>query len=353
MNAEQKQDIMNIERKELNGFFRNFPKNKIPLTLLEIGGKSHLEDPINNYMAFFFDKNQIHGLGDMFIQSLLKLYGHEYSSSERLEVFREVVTDKGRIDILIVLDNEVIIIEGKVYHNLKTNPLDDYVAYTKHKYPDKEPIKVVLSLYKETMRDDFKNITFQQLFDEVLLNLGTYATTANSFYTAFLIDFYNTLKKLRMGKISEETLSYIQNNKEKFIAVHSTLDTFYREIKNKSNSVNEELKKRDIPIDFSNTWTNRKELKEVTSWNFKKDIILSKDPYLKTRISVEGWEVEIWTKDLANEFFNQILDLGTGFESEENSSSQEHFIRLGVYPYHTRDVSEKIEVLMRKISKIK
>jgi PD-(D/E)XK nuclease superfamily len=56
-----------------------------PKTLLEIARFPHSELAHSNILAFFLDPNEEHGLGDTFLNSLLKTADSELASGERIQ----------------------------------------------------------------------------------------------------------------------------------------------------------------------------------------------------------------------------------------------------------------------------
>ncbi|NJB84197.1 PD-(D/E)XK nuclease family protein [Wenyingzhuangia aestuarii] len=151
---------------------------KTYLEILEVHDK---EVPIANLLAFFFRNKEVHGLGDLFIKSLLKTKIYEldikkypystdtlisqgntekeqqlmFNSISNVKVETEVKTSKDkdnnkRIDILIDTDKFVICIEFKINHKLN-NPLETYkhhIAKT-YKDSDKQIFYIVLTPSKK------------------------------------------------------------------------------------------------------------------------------------------------------------------------------------------------------------
>lgn len=141
-------------------------------TILDIMGCTALENRWSDLYKFFFDVNEEHGLGDLFIRSLENLIGEEEGWMRNFNILREDSTkdmteyveeelldnsigtgnkkEKGRIDLLIVGANKkAIIIENKVYATIvgNDNPLVQYVDTVKRKgYEDIK--KIVLAINK-------------------------------------------------------------------------------------------------------------------------------------------------------------------------------------------------------------
>jgi len=109
-----------------------------PKTFLGIAKQPHYENVMSNIYAFYFKVEEVHGMHDLFITSLLEIINESKLGSIKkvneisdFEVETEVSTKKGgRIDLLLSSQNHAIIIENKVLHNLK-NDLEDYLTSDK------------------------------------------------------------------------------------------------------------------------------------------------------------------------------------------------------------------------------
>lgn len=106
---------------------------KRPKTFLGIAKQPHYENVMSNIYAFYFNVDEVHGMQDLFINSLLEIINESKLRDQKkvaaisdFEVSTEVSTKKnGRIDILLSSEDHAIIIENKVYHTLNNN-LEDY-----------------------------------------------------------------------------------------------------------------------------------------------------------------------------------------------------------------------------------
>jgi len=79
-------------------------------TILEIGKNLHYENVISNYLQFYLNPNNNHGFDDLLLKIIFNLWDNEKEIfySESLQIKREVSTDKGRIDLLIIGDDFVM-----------------------------------------------------------------------------------------------------------------------------------------------------------------------------------------------------------------------------------------------------
>ncbi len=151
-------------------------------TIFDIAGFPHYENVLSNVYAYFMNPFNQHGLGDLFLTSLLKLLESDYHFDVPL-VTREFTTAKNnRIDIVVEEDMGAsegskekspyyLIIENKVFHHVN-NDFDDY--YNHFEVDDSCKKGVLLSLHKtESKHDKFINITHQQWLAEVWSNIGS------------------------------------------------------------------------------------------------------------------------------------------------------------------------------------
>lgn len=189
---------------------------KKPTTFLGISKQPHYENVWSNIYAFFIKVSGEHRLNDLFIKSLVQLIGQklnrEYCFSNNFNIETEYYTlKKGRIDLLLFSNEEAIIIENKVYHQL-FNDLNDYwesVNQTKKQ-------GVILSLKKiyKIGNKNFINITHLELLQCVMGNIADYFSTANDKYLIYLKDFYLNIINMSNPIDFESLKFYYQNQKE-------------------------------------------------------------------------------------------------------------------------------------------
>lgn len=208
--------------------YNAIPKiKKRPKTFLGIAKQPHYENVMSNIYAFYFNVNEVHGMSDLFINSLLEIIleskiGQEKTVNEISDftVETEVYTAKnGRIDILLSNENHAIIIENKVYHTLN-NDLQDYFKSTKvNENKVENKIGIVLSLNRMNPNHEcFINITHVDLLKRVIANLGNYIMDAKEKYVVFLKDFYQNSINLSISEMDSKELKFYFDNQPKIIA---------------------------------------------------------------------------------------------------------------------------------------
>lgn len=192
-----------------------------PKTFLGIAKQPHYENVLSNIYAFYLDTNEVHKLKDLFIKSLLELINASSLAKEGFVLVSfsnyEIITEYGtvnqkRIDILLQNNEQAIIIENKVYHELN-NDLNEY--YNEINVVTK--IGIVLSLYpiSDIKHHRFINITHLQFVTKILQNLGNYMLQANDKYVVFLKDFCQNITNLSHPVMEKENIEFYYKNQEK------------------------------------------------------------------------------------------------------------------------------------------
>lgn len=178
---------------------------KKPKTFLGIAKQPHYENVLSNIYAFYFNVNEEHGFGDLFLKSFQELISatdlgktKDIALSSDSVIETEYITlNNGRIDMVIYDDTNAIIIENKVNHTLD-NDLQDYWVSVNGKSPDVNKIGVLLSIKKysniEIGHEQYVNITHAEFLQAVMKNSGNYLAQAKDKYIVFLKDLYqNTI----------------------------------------------------------------------------------------------------------------------------------------------------------------
>lgn len=211
----------NINLKALQTFLN---QNDIPIikgkpkTFLGIAKQPHYENVLSNLYAFYFDVNEVHKLKDLFIKSLLELINTSSLAKDNIvfetflnyDITTEYTTkNQKRIDVLLQNNNQAIIIENKVYHELN-NDLNEYYIEIKAAHK----MGIVLSLYpiSDIKHPSFINITHLQLVNQIMQNLGNYMLHANDKYIVFLKDFCQNIINLSHPVMEKENIHFYYKN---------------------------------------------------------------------------------------------------------------------------------------------
>ena len=212
-------------------------------TFLDISGFPHYENVCSNILQFFFQTNEAHGMGDLFIQALLKTVGENISNSILVnEVVREQPTPSGkRLDIVITTDDYVVGIENKIYAVL-TNDLGDYSNYLQSILAGRKLKKIVLSLHPIATYSGFVNITYKELFNSVDSLMGNYWQGSNRKYLDYLNDFMQNIRRLEgASSMDNELISFINDNNLDLENLYGELNKLKRELRRRVQDLGKQL----------------------------------------------------------------------------------------------------------------
>lgn len=207
-----------------------------PKTFLEIAKQPRYENVISNIYAFFFDSNEEHGLGDLFMRALVDcIHSHkDYPAQKEISylsdyyVETEFSTDglgkkkkRGRIDLLLTNNAQTIIIESKIDHHLD-NDLDDYWLSTKS-IDDNAKVGIILSI-KPISKDkwqyfekqhEYINLTHLSLINRVIELSKPHLEKLNNHFKFILNDFCQNIIKISQEVMESEDLKFYFENQEK------------------------------------------------------------------------------------------------------------------------------------------
>lgn len=228
---------------------------KKPKTFLGIAKQPHYENVMSNIYAFYFKVEEVHGMQDLFINSLLQVINSKPLGKQKqmttltdFDIATEQPTKKGgRIDLLLSNSEYAVIIENKVYHYLNNN-LDDYWDSVKVKDEKEEnKIGVILSLNTLTVKHPhFINITHLELMKIVMENSGNYLIDLEDKYIVFLKDFYQNIINLSKIEMDTKDLEFYFSNQLKINDVKDFLFAVRKHISNQvelaCEPLNENLK---------------------------------------------------------------------------------------------------------------
>jgi hypothetical protein len=99
-----------------------------------LGARGHFENPTSDLLAFFFNPAEEHGLGSVFLDSLVaclepSAFTNTYSAQSFSSIQREVQTEDGKfIDFVVEGGSWLLVIENKIYSGPE-NPFSSYEVY--------------------------------------------------------------------------------------------------------------------------------------------------------------------------------------------------------------------------------
>lgn len=207
--------MINMDNKQIEKLldeFATFPPAKYEPTYLELCRypSRRFEEICSRLIVFFSQPKNEHGFKDLFLKSLISVIGTEKKlqySNCNVDTLEEVYAEGKRIDIVLKATNFVIGIENKINADLY-NPLDIYMKRIKE-YGLDYNIGLVLTLRRLTSpediekmkQNDFKNITYLDLFTEIKKNIGFYMSNCNYQYLTYLNDFIKTIENMSSQNI--------------------------------------------------------------------------------------------------------------------------------------------------------
>lgn len=202
-------------------------------TIFDIAGISTRENINSNIMQFFLLKNEEHGFGSIFFDSLCELIQEQKPEINlALDSDYEVIREYQNIDILIASKSSgegqrsnvfdwAIIIEHKIYHKLD-NDLLDYWNRVKVKKGGTK-IGIVLSPYGqedqsllriEKEQEDktrkyittYLDLNHREWMEKVRKKLPDYFLHGNNYSLNLLKDFLNNIESMYMSRDERERL---------------------------------------------------------------------------------------------------------------------------------------------------
>ena len=335
-------DVWDVDAAQtlLDEFSRQVPpRPERPPTLMEISGYPHYENVCSNILAFFLDPGNPHGLGTLFLDALVQAGGIGEQGREigvNIQIRREETTRKGnRIDLLIQSESHAIVIENKIFHEI-SNPFEDYINHVETHYEQLKKHLIILSLKPGGDVEPFKNITYEQLFNEVRSLLGYKVPRANTRYLTFMLDFLNTVDGLREGRIMNEELARFlgkDDNLTKARDFFKRIDTFKSELRRKVSELESTLGDRVGDSCVSQQkWREPHGLFDILNHDFKHpsfgDIIA-----FDAVIDPKGWRFEVFLRiepeppdnSKLEELKTLLKRIEFGFEDEYHIPLQKRF----------------------------
>ena len=242
-------EFLRLEKlvKALRGL--NLPQSKRKRTFFEIAGIERREVSISKVVAFFLESEGEHGLGDLWIRSLLDaaalkrggfssaLYDLQ-STQCLLEVVTTNVEENLRIDIVVESQDFVLGIENKIGASLYNN-LQAYAGQVSQMAgAEKKPLLITLTLNDEGHETDcwaercalegaiLCNVTYSELFSFVKASLGDAYLDADSDWLHLMRDFMRTIENLEEPSMeaNEELFEFLGENIEDVLLMQQKME---------------------------------------------------------------------------------------------------------------------------------
>ncbi|MEI7834022.1 MAG: PD-(D/E)XK nuclease family protein [bacterium] len=316
-------------------------------TIMEICGYPHYENVCSNILAFFLDPAKEHGLKDLALTSLLECVGQTTCFSN-ITVEREVITKRGRIDLVINSDECVIAIENKIFHDL-INDFADYAQYIEKHAKGKKTILLILRLNVVdcSQHAGFKSISYSDYFAKIKTNIGNYMPRSNNKYLVFLLEYMQSIENLMKGgtAMNKELISFFQSNfgkAEKFIGAW---DEMKGELRKKVDQLSEQVNV-SAPEGMVTKWKYRemKSLNDALVHDIKADFLF----YVGCDIAPNGWRISISERKKRNldNIGEMLNDIGVGNSKADGVFWVDY---EALYDAEIEDVAKELTDLLTKI----
>jgi hypothetical protein len=276
-----------------------------PQTFMEIGGYPHYENVCSNFLAFFFDPEGPHGLGNLFLEALagsVGIEGGERGLEGNVSVEREVFTEAGnRIDLLIKSDSHAVLIENKIFAAV-ANPFEDYAAYLRRlknesgdAYQDQNNIKILLTLYQsgEGSEWGFVNVTHADFAGAVRSALGHHVSGADTRYLTLMLDFLNTLENLGEGtRMNQEFINLLAERSEDVATFLRGITDVRSEVKKKALALRDRIGLQDHEDVLLLPWQPNPNHDLVYLLQYR--VSIDEDSYavVQPSVSPSGWQIQ-------------------------------------------------------------
>jgi len=343
--------------KDLQGLLTEFKRIGSPkandLTFLEISGYPHYENVISNILAFFFQPNESHGLGTLFLEALLTLDNGGFPVLSNVDVEREFHTESNnRIDLVIKTDSHIIALENKLF-GVPSNPFSDYADHMRKFAEGKAVLQFYLSLYPPGQEVDlagFKPVSYNDFVNRIRICLGKYVLDANTKYLTFALEFLRTIENLEKGtRMNEEVFQIL---KEKGAIVTSLL----KEVNNLKNEFRNTVKELGEMIQVENSkypvkqwfWREGPELSDYLVHDIK---VSDRLPIaIDTVLTTNGWEIQLLVRSGGDQLALEklLVKLGVPYEKRERLIYSERFD----YKEPLENVATHLQQIIYKICEI-
>ena len=332
----------------LNEFKHSFQNKSVNPTIFEISGYPHFENVCSNILAFFFDPNNPHGLGDLFLNSLLETVDIKDRQSS-IEVVREQPTKEGRIDLLISSDTHMIAIENKVNAQLN-NPLGDYLDHiikNKSERVEGNCFGILLTLRESTEpipERNFHRVTYSKFFNSILSNIGEYMLKADSKHINYLLELINTMNNQLGGNVMDEEytqlVSTLNNRKDDLQNLFADLKSLRAHLRGKIDTLASNIMLSDYP-DIKSA----KYRENIGGWigdclYYELQLPEGVNIFIDAAVETNGWNINVRLQNNKEDRGNlekSLRNRGIGFVDGRDNLKERFYYDKDPDPNHTYD----------------
>lgn len=221
-------------------------------TFFDIGLRGHYENPTTELLAFYLNPNNCHGLGQAFLNGLLKAANidiEEFGNFESIE--REHSLDGGRIDLLLTGEMGAIVIECKVFAH-QNNPFKAYKEYIERSFSNKKHKHfIVLSIDGSCQDNGWSGLSYAEFINATKPYLGeTLIKNQLNKWAVLALELITHLERLKEDLMNQETFKFVQENLQDIRKLAVMENDFYNSIHNK---IKEQLETQEVSMKI-HTW---------------------------------------------------------------------------------------------------
>ncbi len=340
--------------------FGKLPKVKQNKTLMEVAGYSHYENVASNILAFFFDPNEEHKLGDLLLREFIKLLEESCPLDlSYADVQREVYTDNGnRIDILITGEDFSICIENKIFHWLANDLLDYSQTMQRLAYDNEHLFKAVLALHKipdVQLEGGFTSVSYPQFWERILPSLEDETHMDNTRWITFLKDFMDTTENFALQQETQFSCdTFFSENHEAIESMLRFREDFYNRLRQKNSELRECLTKSDLVTSRCNLWQTHKKTCLVFDFKRPEEYQISFDLF----VSPTGWKLLLFGRgNHSNAYLERLLQKYPDHLSEQiamplPTEGSKHLAKTWALEVSINQIAKELEQIVESISRV-
>lgn len=209
-------------RQQLNALTFPEPRQKSFLELIDL---HRLESVSSKILSHFLDSQADHGLGSLPLIALMQAAGiksRRKPATQQVYVELECKTadQKGRLDLVLELTDQLIVIENKIHHKAN-NPFDLYVKHCKKEFKHYEKqTYILMGLRKPTPISMPKDFVFVSHFEfgnilRQLIEQHDGEQPNSHHYSVFLMDYLKGIDSMNPKKFTaqhQHVVEFVQDH---------------------------------------------------------------------------------------------------------------------------------------------
>lgn len=187
-------------------------------TFLEIIDLHRIESVSSKVLAYLLDSEANHGLGNLGLLALIraaKIKNKRIPKSLKVSTEYPCDGNKGRIDIVVEMQDQLIIIENKIAHSLN-NPFDLYVRQCskdfRHINPDQRLYILMGNHLPKNLPKPFMFVSHSD-FGKALVSLmhkNENTLLQDNYYSTFILDYITAMESMNKKSVSTEEQNLLE-----------------------------------------------------------------------------------------------------------------------------------------------